>query len=388
MHDDTLIVTAGRHPEAWFGMVNPPVCRASTILKPTLQAFEAAKDQDYGATTYGRRGTPTVFCLAEAIAALEGGHACALFPSGLAAVTTSLLAFLSAGDHALLPDSVYGPARNFCHSVLERLKVGVTYYDPLIGARIAGLMRPETRVVYLESPGSLTFEVQDVPAIAAAARARGATVMMDNTWASPLFFKPLAHGVDVSIQSATKYIVGHSDAMLGAVTATRQAWPTLLEAARRLGQIAGAEEAYLGHRGFRTLGVRLRQHQANGLRLAEWLAGRPEVARVLHPALPGAPGHALWRRDFTGASGLFAVVLKPVASGALAAMVDGLRHFGMGGSWGGYESLVFPANPAALRSATAWTEPGPLLRVHAGLEDPEDLVGDLEAGFRRLRAAA
>lgn len=386
MKKDTYLVGAGRRCRR-EGAVNPPVQRASTVLFPTLAELEGLKDLPPHSLTYGRYGTPISFALAEALTGLEGGHDTWLFPSGLSAITAALLAFLEAGDHLLMVDSVYGPTRRFCDQQLARWGVTTTYYDPLVGAEIAGLLRPQTRVVFLESPGSLTFEVQDAPAIAAAARQAGAITLMDNTWATPLFFQPLAAGVDVSLSAATKYIGGHSDLMMGAATARQQAWPRLRQGAINLGLCAGPDDCYLALRGLRTLGVRLARHQQTGLELARWLAGRPEVARVLHPALAGCPGHELWRRDFGGSSGLFAAVLRPCARDSLAAMLEGLEHFGMGYSWGGFESLILPADPAAQRTATAWRAAGPLLRIHAGLEDPADLIADLEQGLGRLRPA-
>jgi cystathionine beta-lyase len=285
----------------------------------------------------------------------------------------------------LVTDNVYGPTRTFATRFLRRFGVEATFFPPLAGAGITALMRDNTRAVFLESPGSLSFEVQDVPAIAAAARARGATVLMDNTWATPLFFKPLAHGVDISIQAATKYIVGHSDAMLGTVTATEAAAPRLRAVHYELGQTVGPDDVNLASRGLRTMAVRLARHWETGVRLAEWIARQPEVARVLHPALPGDPGHALWERDFTGASGLFGVVLRPIARRAYAALFDSLALFGIGASWGGYESLIVPMSPGETRTATSWTDPGPCFRIHAGLENMDDLLADLDAGFRRLR---
>ena len=390
MHDDTKAVHAGRHPERFEGAVNPPVFHASTILSPTLEAWDrrkADRASDVPGTYYGRLGTPTTHALEEALAALEGGYRTVLVPSGLAACTTALLAFVEQGAHILVPDSVYGPTRNFATRFLKRFGVETTFYDPLIGAEIAALVRDSTRLIFLESPGSLTFEIQDVPAICAVARARGIVTMMDNTWGTPLYCKPLSLGVDVSIQAATKYVVGHSDAMLGAITVNDAAWPRLRSAHAELGQSAGPDDVYLAQRGLRTLAVRLARHWETGVRLAEWVARQPEVERVLHPALPGDPGNALWKRDFTGASGLFGVVLKPVGGRAFAALVDGLELFGLGASWGGYESLVMPTHPEELRSVTQWTSPGPCFRIHAGLEHPDDLTADLEAGFARLRAA-
>jgi cystathionine beta-lyase len=382
--DDTRLAHSGREPMRFHGFVNPPIYRGSTILFPTVEALDA-NTQDF---TYGRLGTPTVRALEQAIAELEGGHATLLTPSGLSAITTTLLAFVGAGDHILVTDAVYRPTRRFCDTILKRLGVETTYYDPLVGAAIKDLIRPNTKVVFAESPGSQTFEVQDIPAIAEAAHARSAMLVLDNTWATPLFFKSFTHGADVSIHAATKYIVGHADAMLGAITATKEVFPAIANAHEGLGLCTGPEDVYLALRGLRTLGVRLARHQASALELARWLGERPEVARVLHPALPSDPGHAIWRRDFTGSSGLFAVVLKPASKRAVAAMLDGLDLFGMGYSWGGFESLIIPFDPRDYRTATVWDEPGPALRLHIGLEDVGDLKADLEAGFARLAAAS
>jgi cystathionine beta-lyase len=306
----------------------------------------------------------------------------------VAAVTAAILAFVKSGDHILMVDNVYGPTRKFCDTLLGRFGVETTYYDPLIGGKITALIRPNTRVVFLESPGSLTFEMQDVPAIAAAAKQAGAVSIMDNTWATPVFFKPLAHGVDVAVQAATKYLGGHSDLMLGVISMQEAHYGRIRNSLNELGHHAAPDDCYLAQRGLRTLAVRLQRHQETGIALARWLQRQPEVVRVYHPALPDDPGHVLWRRDFTGASGLFSFELKPVPRQALAAMVDGMKLMGMGYSWGGYESLLLPSNPAPMRSATSWKDHGPLLRVHAGLEDPADLIADLEAGFERLHEAA
>jgi cystathionine beta-lyase len=390
MREETTIVHAGLHPERHEGAVNPPVFHASTILSQTVEEFRRRRrdwTQEQPGTYYGRFGTPTTEALQEAIAALEGGHRSVIYPSGLAACAGALLAFLSSGDHVLISDNVYGPTRKFAAGFLARFGVSTTFFDPLAGPSIESLMRPETRVIYLESPGSLTFEVQDTPAIAEVAHRRGITVIADNTWATPLYFKPFAHGVDVSVQSATKYIVGHSDAMLGAITCTKDAWPKLKASTYELGQTAGPDDVYLGQRGLRTLAVRLKRHWESGVALAEWIARQPEVERVLHPALPGDPGHALWKRDFTGASGLFGVVLREgIADRALCAMIDGLELYGIGSSWGGFESLIVPFDPRESRSATRWPYPGPCFRIHAGLENEDDLIADLEAGFKRLRS--
>jgi len=387
---DTLLTHLGRHPEAHHGAVNPPVYHASTILSANMAEWEAkrAPGLRFDVVRYGLLGTPTTFALEEAVAAIEGGYRAMLMSSGLAAVTAPLQACLKCGDHVLMVDSVYGPARNFCEKVLTRCGVATTYYDPLIGEGIARLMRPNTKVVYVESPGSLTFEVQDVPAIAAAAHEAGAKVLMDNTWASPWLFPSFARGVDVSTHAATKYIVGHSDVMLGAVITTEEMYLPVRTMAADLGHCAGPDDAYYALRGLRTLSVRLERHQKNALVVARWLQTRPEVARVLYPALPEDPGHVLWKRDFLGASGLFGVVLKPAPKQAVYALIDALDLFGIGASWGGFESLIQPTTPARIRSATRWASEGPSLRLHIGLEDPQDLIEDLERGFHALRAMA
>jgi len=391
MKDDTKIVTAGRDPESNHGIVNPPVYHASTVLHPTLADWDASREtraRGERGIFYGRWGTPTTFALEDAVSAIEGGHRCMLYSSGLGAIAGALLAFLKAGDHVLMTDSVYGPARAFCNNVLSRYGVTTTFYDPLLGADVAELLRPETRIVYTEAPGSQTFEMQDIPAIAEVAHRHGAVVMMDNTWASPLYFKPFEHGVDVSIQAGTKYIVGHSDVMIGTATATREAWPQLEETSRQLGQAAGPDDVYLAQRGLRTLGVRLERHWQTGLKLAEWMLAQAEVECVMHPALPDDPGHALWQRDFLGASGLFGVTLTPRPREAVAALIDSLSLFGLGASWGGFESLVLASSPNTMRDARPWPYEGPTLRFHAGLEDPDDLIEDLEHGFAQLRKAS
>jgi cystathionine beta-lyase len=382
---DTLLAHAGSDPGANQGVVNPPVYHASTIVYPTLAALEQADRTPFDGTRYGRRGTPTTFAFEEAVCALEGGFRAIAMPSGLSAITTTLLAFLRAGDHALVVDTVYQPTRRFCDTVLAGLGIEVGYYDPAAGP--APLLRPDTRLVFLESPGSLTYEIQDVDAVVAAARAAGAVTVMDNTWSAGLVFQPLRHGVDVSIQAATKYLVGHSDAMLGVIVANEETYLRVKRASALLGVSVGPDDCYLGLRGLRTLAVRLSRHQDTALRIARWLARRPEVTRVLHPALPSDPGHTRWRRDFTGANGLVSCVLADADRPALAAMVDGLRLFALGYSWGGYESLIVPFDPRPLRTATAWPDAGPCLRLHCGLEDADDLIADLEAGFRRLATA-
>ncbi len=388
MKEDTIITTAGRDPEANFGIVNPPVYHASTITHATVAAMREARERRFEPRvyTYGRHGTPTHSALEEAVAAVEGGERAVCLGSGLAAINAAILAFVETGDHILMADNVYSPARRFCDSFLGRFGVETSYFDPAVGGGIADLITERTRIVYVESPGSLTFEMTDIPAVAAPAHEAGAVVVMDNTWAAGVLFKPFEHGVDVSVQAATKYIVGHSDVMMGTVTTTEALWPRIRQSAADLGANCGPDDVYLALRGLRTLGVRLRQHHENGLVLARWLRDRPEVDRVLHPALPDDPGHALWKRDFTGACGLFGVVLRPAPEAAVAAMLDGMELFSMGASWGGFESLILPTNPAAIRTATAWDR-GPTIRIHAGLEDTGDLIADLERGFERLNAA-
>ena len=389
MKTDTLLATAGRRPEDNFGIVNPPVYHASTIIYPSVAAHDASRKDPLEGVHYGRIGTPTTHAFEEAVCALEGGHRAVSVCSGLAAPTTAVLALVKAGDHLLVSDSVYGPLRTFCDDVLSRLGIECTYFDPLIGGDIATLLRANTRLICTESPGSVTFEVLDIPAIVAAAHAAGVLVMIDNTWSAGLYFQPFAQGADVSIQAATKYIAGHSDAMLGVITtATEGLWRTIKTTTVKLDLCAGPDDCYLGLRGLRTLAVRLAQHQENGLALARWLQGRPEVARVVHPALPEDPGHRLWRRDFTGACGLFGVMLKPFPQRAVNAFIDALELFRFGYSWGGYESLIVKANPGPSRTATRWEPEGPYLRLHAGLEDSRDQIADLERGFAALHGAA
>jgi len=382
----TRLVTGGRDPVSSYGFVNPPVYHASTVLYPTADDL-AAHRAPY---IYGRRGTPTSDALEDALLQLEGPN-CAgvsLLPSGLAAITTALLAIVHAGDHILVSDSVYLPTRTFCDTVLRRLNVATTYYDPLLGPGIADQFRPNTKAVFVEAPGSQSFEMQDVPTIADAARSHGAAVLMDNTWATPLYFRALENGVDLSIQAGTKYIGGHSDVMIGTVSANAARWPELRDTVGTLGLCVGPDDIYLALRGLRTLGVRLDRHQESGLKIARWLAARNEVLRVLHPALETDPGHAIWRRDFSGASGLFSIVLKPVAEKAVHAFLDALQLFGLGFSWGGYESLVIAFDCSEYRTATKWAPGGPALRFHVGLEDCSDLIADLECGFAALAQAA
>src|SRR6202034_78419 len=382
----TKLVSAGRDPRSYHGFVNPPVYHASTVLYPNAEDFLAHRAR----YQYGRRGTPTTEALELALQELEGPQ-CAgvsLLPSGLAAISAALLSVVRAGDHVLVTDSAYGPTRNFCGQILSRLGVTTSYYDPGIGAGIAALLQPNTRAVYLESPGSLSFEMQDVAAIAKAAHAKGALVLMDNTWATPLYFRPLDHGVDLVIQAGTKYIGGHSDIMLGTVSANAATVAELKNTVRLTGLCEGPDDVYLGLRGLRPLVIRLDRHYQSGLAVARWLEGRPEVLRLLHPALPSHPGHALWKRDFTGASGLFSMVLKPVPKKAYHAFVNTLELFGIGASWGGYESLAIPFDCTPLRTATRWEPGGPTVRFHIGLEAVEDLTADLERGFAALAVAA
>ena len=381
----TRLVTGGRDPLANHGFINPPVYHASTVVYSSAADYLAHR----GRYQYGRRGTPTSEALQEALAGLEGDKCAgvALLPSGLAAVSAAFLSVVGAGDHVLVTDSAYLPTRKLCDGLLARYAIRTTYYDPRIGAGIAALIEPKTRAVFVESPGSLSLEMQDVPAIAAAAHARGALVLMDNTWASPIYFRALEKGVDLSIQSGTKYIGGHSDLMLGTVSANAACWKRLRETVETMGLCVGPDDTYLGLRGVRTMGVRLAQHYASGLKVAHWLAGRPEVARVLHPALETDPGHALWRRDYTGACGLFSVVLKSAPQAATHALLDALTLFGIGASWGGFESLAIPFDCSDMRTATAWAPGGPTVRLHIGLEDVDDLIADLERGFAAFEAA-
>ena len=382
---DTRVVTGGRDPASYHGFVNPPVYHASTVLYRSAADYVAHRSR----YRYGRRGTPTTEALELALQELEGPQCAgvALLPSGLAAISAALLSAVRAGNHVLITDSAYSPTRTFCDQILTRFGVTTSYYDPLAGAGIAALMRENTRVVYLESPGSLSFEMQDVAAIAGAAHARGALVLMDNTWASPIYFRPLDHGVDLAIQAGTKYIGGHSDLMLGTVSANARTVRDLKTMVAVNGWCVGPDDVYLGMRGLRTLAVRLDRHYESGLAVARWLEGRPEIIRLLHPAMPSHPGHALWQRDFAGASGLFSVVLKPVPEKAVYAFLDSLELFGIGPSWGGYESLATPFNCAPARTATRWEPGGPTVRFHIGLEAVEDLIVDLERGFAALAAA-
>jgi cystathionine beta-lyase len=379
------LVTEGRDPDSTFGFVNTPIVRGSTVLYPTAEDQVAHRAR----YVYGRRGTPTSEALENAIKTIEGPQ-CAgvvLVPSGANAVATALLTVLNAGDHVLITDSVYRPTRNLADSVLKRLGVETTYYDPLIGDRIGTLMKSNTRVVFVEAPGSQSFEMQDIPAIASVAHAKGAAVLMDNTWATPLYFRALEKGVDLSIQAGTKYIGGHSDIMFGTVSANEKYATRLKETFNTLGLCAGPDDIYLALRGLRTMGVRLAHQHKSGVTIAKWLAARPEVLRVMHPALESDPGHAIWKRDFTGASSLFGIVLKPIEQKKVYAFMDELALFGMGYSWGGYESLIISFDCSDYRTATKWNPGGPTLRIHIGLEDVDDLIADLERGFAAMAKA-
>ena len=379
----TRLAHGGRHPRDQYGFVNPPVYHGSTVTFPDVETMLSGK-QRY---QYGRRGSPTMDALSELLAELDGAAGVVLCPSGLSAVAVALGSQLSAGDHLLMTDTAYSPARHFADTVLKQFGIETTYYDPLIGAGIEALIRPNTRVIHLESPGSLTFEMQDIPAIVAVAKARGIITILDNTWATPLYFKALDFGVDISFMASTKYVVGHSDVLIGTIAANESTWKRLKTYHGNNGITCGPDDINLTLRGLRTMGVRLDRHHASGLKVAGWLNDRPEVARVMHPGLPSDPGHAIWSRDFKGASGLFSLITRPAPLDAVKAMLDGLSYFGLGYSWGGFESLAIVSNPATTRTVTKWTDPGHLIRLHIGLEHPDDLIADLEAGLDRFRAA-
>jgi len=393
----TLLAHLGRSRAESFDFVNPPLVRGSTVLHGDVadlrerarQRLDGADGETGAAVTYGIYGTPTHQAFYRALTALEGGHRSWAFPSGLAAITASILAYVRQGDHLLIPDSVYWPTRRFARQTLPRFGVEASFYDPRVGERgrdaVRALFRPNTRLLFLESPGSLTFEMQDVPLLAAAARERDAVSVLDNTWATPLYFQPLAHGVDVSLHAATKYIGGHSDLIMGTVTCNERAWPQMRETVHFYGLTTSPDDCWLALRGLRSMGARLAQHRATAERLIDWLKRQPEVERILYPADADDPGYALWQRDMSGASGLFGVVLRPgIVEKNYHAFVDGMALFGHGYSWGGFESLLIPSLPE--RTATPSPYVGRLFRISAGLEDPADLIDDLEAGFARLRA--
>lgn len=383
MKEKTKLAAAGRPRKKPFHPVNPPVERVSTYLFPTYDDYvEGGKN-----IVYGRLGGPTHRALEETITAIEGGVETRLAPSGLQAVNAALLAFVKAGDRILVTDSAYDPTRKFCDRFLARFGVETVFYDPLAGKSLASLMTPNTRIIFAEAPGSLTFEVQDIPALAKVAHANGAKLIVDNTWSAGVFLKPLALGADVVVHAGTKYFSGHSDCLIGSITSRdEECAKAVFQSLLQIGSNVSADDAYLTLRGMRTLGVRMEAHQQSGLALAKWLGKRPEVKSVLHPAFKNCPGHATWKRDFSGASGLFGVILSPIGKPALKSFFNTLRLFGMGFSWGGFESLCIHVHPEKNRSATKWDEEGPVLRVHAGLEDIDDLTADLERGFSAMKS--
>ncbi|QYK03002.1 cystathionine beta-lyase [Shewanella psychrotolerans] len=386
MKKETQIVSVGRDKKWSKGVINPPVFRASTVVFDTMEEMRfATKNRANGEMFYGRRGTPTHFAFQAAIAELEGGVGTALYPSGSAAISGALLSFLNAGDHLLMVDSAYEPTRDLCDKMLKGFGIETTYYDPMIGDGIGALIRPNTKVLFLESPGSITMEVQDVPTLSRIAHQHNIVVMLDNTWASPINSRPFDMGVDISIQAATKYIVGHSDVMMGTATANSQNWDQLRENSYLMGQCTSADDVYLASRGLRTLGVRMAQHEQNALKVANWLLTRPEVDHIRHPAFETCPGHEFFKRDFSASNGLFSFVLKQGNLKSVTAFVENMDHFKMGFSWGGYESLILGVfGIDKLRTATDWDSSKPLIRLHVGLENPDDLIADLARGFERF----
>lgn len=386
----TRLVTGGRRKEWTEAVVNPPVWRASTHLYDAVADLRTGKtSNEDGRFFYGRRGSPTQWALAEALTEMEpGAHGTMLFPSGVSAIACALLSVLKPGDILLLADSSYDPTRSYAEAFLKKWGVETRYYDPLVGAGIADLICDRTSAIMMESPGSLTFEVQDVPAICVVAKERGVTTLLDNSWAASYYFQAIGLGVDIAILAGTKYIVGHSDVMLGSVTVHEKYWLRLRRTAQQLGQVVSPDDAYLALRGLRTLDVRMRQHREAGLKIAKWLAVQPRVSRVLHPALPDCPGHDIWKRDFSGAAGLFSFVMQGGSEPAVAALIDELELFGIGYSWGGYESLALPVDPTPDRSATSWQSEGPVIRLSIGLEDSDDLIADLAKGLERYEKAA
>ena len=388
---DTLLTHGGRPRSSEHDFINPPIVRGSTVLHASVADMKERsrryRNNEPGPVNYGIYGTATHHAFLELLSELEGGYRSWAVPSGLAACTLAMLAYLRAGDHILVPDAAYGPTRRFCLDMLPRYGVQCSFYAPTIGRELDAQFRSNTRVLWLESPGSLTFEMQDVPLLAALARARGVTTVMDNTWATPLYFQPLQVGVDVSVHAATKYICGHSDMLLGTMTCSEAAWPAMRETVFNFGIAVSPEDAYIALRGLRSLSPRLRQHRATAERLIEWLLTQPEVEQILYPPLPNDPGHELWKRDMSGASGLFGVVLRPeVGSARLNAMIDAVQLFGRGYSWGGFESLMIPVSPE--RSVSPCPYAGRLFRISAGLEAADDLIDDLKRGFAALRAEA
>ncbi|WP_350433105.1 cystathionine beta-lyase [Shewanella sp. H8] len=384
----TQIVSVGREKKFTKGIINPPVFRASTVVFDTMDEMRfAIKNKTNGEMFYGRRGTPTHFSFQQAISELEGGAGTALYPSGAGAISSALLSFLKSGDHLLMVDTAYEPTRDLCNKMLAGFGIETTYYDPMIGEGIRELIRPNTKVLFLESPGSITMEVQDVPTLSRIAHEHNVIVMLDNTWASPINSHPFDMGVDISIQAATKYIVGHSDVMMGTATANEQHWEQLRENSYLMGQTTSPDDVYLAARGLRTLGVRMAQHNKNALKVANWLASRPEVDHVRHPAFDTCPGHAFFKRDFSSGNGLFSFVLKQGDLSATTAFVENMNHFKMGFSWGGFESLILAVSGINnIRTATQWDSSKPLIRLHIGLEDTDDLIADLDAAFSRYNA--
>lgn len=395
MHDETKAITAGKNSTATSGTVNVPIYKTSTVVFPTMGDYDRASSGEpyyqtggkvkYTDYSYGIFGTPTTFALQEAIQELEGGDQCLIFPSGLMAITMILSSLLKPGDHALIADSVYGPTRRFCNRQLREQKIEITYYDPQIGSKIESLIKTNTKLIFTESPGSLTFELQDIPAITKIAKKRGIKTVIDNSWATPLYYKPFEHGIDVSIQAGTKYIGGHSDILIGSATMTNEVFDKVIKTYVDYGVHTSPEDCYLALRGIRTMAARLAAHEKAALNVAKWLKTRKEVASVLHPALPSCPGHKLWKRDFKGSSGLFSIVLnKHYSEKAIAAFIDNMKVFNIGCSWGGYESLILLVHPENARTATKWEAKGQVIRLHIGLENEEDIKNDLEEGFKRL----
>jgi cystathionine beta-lyase len=380
---NTKLAHSGSHPSDQSGIVNPPIYRASTVDYGTVAQMQTLRKNPNDNFVYGRIGTPTSKAFEEAVAALEGAERTIAVGSGLAAISAAMLAFLNAGDHILVCDNAYSPTRNLSENFLKRFGVETTYYDPLQGSAISNLFQTNTKVIYTESPGSHTFEIQDIPAITDVARKANIKVVMDNTWGAGYFFKPFEHGVDISVQAATKYYVGHSDAMIGTISMCGENIQPVLNSVRILGYNISPDDAYLALRGLRTLNVRLKRHETNALKIAKWLSCRSEIDRVLHPALPSCPGHDIWQRDFTGSNGLFGVVFKPLSENAMHAFIDGLELFSLGGSWGGYESLLLPTD--VTRTVTEWKKNKQCIRFHIGLEDPDDLIGDIESGLKGLQ---
>ena len=382
---ETRTIHNGRNPPTQGGMINPPVYHGSTVVYPTLADLDQSRfDHDLkDKVVYGRLGNQSTFAFENAVADLENGYGCVSTSSGMSAVTTAILAFAGSGDHILMVDNVYGPTRAFCTNYLCRIGVEVTFYDPMLGPEIEDLVKDNTKLIFMESPGSITFEVQDVPSIVSVAKRHGITTALDNSWATPLFFRPLDLGVNLSVTAATKYIAGHSDAMIGLIASDKDSFYTVKKCRDLLGHSLAPDDVYLGARGLRTLSIRVKQHERNALTLANWLKAHGEILEVIHPAFENCPGHETWKRDFSGSTGLFSFIVKPRPRAALASMLDNMKLFSMGYSWGGYESLIVPQDPSSSRSATSWNKPGQLVRVHVGLECIDDLIVDMQEGLER-----